>query len=823
MTERCGSSDTQKRARRAAEQEPTGPSASVPSAPPDRFRSFISDALDVAYWMSPDWSEMHRLDGHDFLTDTCAPSRSWLEAYIPADERPHVLDAIERAIESKTVFDLEHRVILANGTIGWTHSRAVPMLDDQGEIVEWVGAAWDITDRKQSERWLRESEAKYRSLFESMNEGFALCELMRNQDGEAVDFRYLEVNPAFASHTGIPAAEIPGRTLTELFPEPYAEWLAFYADVVDSGVARHVERLFEPLGRWFSVWGYPRGGERFAALCEDVTERVVTEQALRESEAKANELIKYAPTGIYEVGFDPPQFLRVNDAMCEMSGYSREELLAMNPFQLLGPESARRFRDRVAEALAGGSVRRDVEYRVFRKDGAEIIVVLKVRFIFDGDGVARRAFVIGHDVTERVMAERERQRLLDAEHRASALASALNSINEILLSAMTTDELLGRIVAGTSEAIGADRALIADANHGELRIRHVCGHGLSQELVGTTFPLADSPAVRRALREQHPALVGAAADNPEVNRKFAQEAGNASFITIPLVLGGVSIGFLSYAWDSPQHFDENDEKFARRLMTAMSLALESARHFEVEHDIAERLQDALLTLPQSLRGVEFAHAYHSATEAARVGGDFYDLFQLGHDHIGIAIGDVAGKGLDASVLTSMVKNTLRAHANEKGKTPAQILSLTNDVVFQSTAAEAFATVFFAILDRLSGKLVYANAGHTTTALARADGSIARLSATGPLLGGFAEPVYEQAEARLARGDLLFLYTDGVTESRRDDVFYGEDRLFDLLASRRWESAQEAVSGVVEDVTSYSGNRLRDDLAILAVRRPVEEA
>jgi len=101
--------------------------------------------------MSPDWTEMRRLDGHGFIADTESPTTSWLDQYIHPDDQAQVLEAIQRAIEAKSVFELEHRVRRPDGTLGWTLSRAIPLLDDNGEIIEWVGAARDVTARRQNE------------------------------------------------------------------------------------------------------------------------------------------------------------------------------------------------------------------------------------------------------------------------------------------------------------------------------------------------------------------------------------------------------------------------------------------------------------------------------------------------------------------------------------------------------------------------------------------------------------------------------------------------------------------------------------------------
>jgi PAS domain S-box-containing protein len=124
-----------------------------------RFRALVNASSYVVYRMSPDWSEMRQLDGRGFISDTTAPTPNWINTYIHPDDQPTVWRAIRRAIETKSLFELEHRVRRVDGTLGWTHSRAVPILDSQGEIVEWFGAASDVTARKTAEEARRQLAA----------------------------------------------------------------------------------------------------------------------------------------------------------------------------------------------------------------------------------------------------------------------------------------------------------------------------------------------------------------------------------------------------------------------------------------------------------------------------------------------------------------------------------------------------------------------------------------------------------------------------------------------------------------------------------------
>lgn len=122
----------------------------------ERLRSYLTASSDLVYQMSADWREMYALDSDNFLMRTTSASDKWLKNYIPADEQSRVLTAVRKAILHKTIFELEHRVIMADGQIGWTHSRAMPLLDDKGEIKEWFGVASNITEKKKAEENLQQ-------------------------------------------------------------------------------------------------------------------------------------------------------------------------------------------------------------------------------------------------------------------------------------------------------------------------------------------------------------------------------------------------------------------------------------------------------------------------------------------------------------------------------------------------------------------------------------------------------------------------------------------------------------------------------------------
>jgi PAS domain-containing protein len=123
-----------------------------------RFRNFVIASADAIYCISPDWSGIRKLDNRGLLSDTTAPIETWMERYIATEDQAEVRASIERAIATKSTFEFERRVRRRNSDTGWILSRAVPILDEDGEITEWLGTASDITARKQSEEALRQSE-----------------------------------------------------------------------------------------------------------------------------------------------------------------------------------------------------------------------------------------------------------------------------------------------------------------------------------------------------------------------------------------------------------------------------------------------------------------------------------------------------------------------------------------------------------------------------------------------------------------------------------------------------------------------------------------
>jgi sigma-B regulation protein RsbU (phosphoserine phosphatase) len=237
-----------------------------------------------------------------------------------------------------------------------------------------------------------------------------------------------------------------------------------------------------------------------------------------------------------------------------------------------------------------------------------------------------------------------------------------------------------------------------------------------------------------------------------------------------------------------------------------------------EQRIASTLQQAFR--PQALPecpGYRFAAAYHPALQEAEVGGDFYDVFSLPAGRLGLLLGDVAGKGLQAANTATMTRYTTRAYAL-KSPSPGAVLGEANRALCESIDDSGlFVTAFYAVLDPAQGGLNYAAAGHWPALVARREG-VETVGEPSLALGICSEAAYEEGEIRLAPGDGMLLYTDGLVEVGESDPM---DRLAAAqraLGQRRAGPPEQWVDQLYQAARRQSGGHLRDDLTLLALRR-----
>lgn len=243
---------------------------------------------------------------------------------------------------------------------------------------------------------------------------------------------------------------------------------------------------------------------------------------------------------------------------------------------------------------------------------------------------------------------------------------------------------------------------------------------------------------------------------------------------------------------------------------------EDERRAARELEIAKEVQ--LKLFPQTMPLLSTLDYAGVCVQALQVGGDYYDFLSLGRGHMGIVLADISGKGIAAALLMANLQANLRTQFAVALDEPDRFLKSVNRLFYENTADNVYASLFFGTYDNQSRQLRYANCGHLCGLLLAADGSLHRLDSTCTVLGLFSEWECSIQETSLGCGDMLALYTDGVTESlNAAQEEFGEDRLVDLLRRHRSLPAQENVLSVVEQVRRFSANKQHDDITLIIAK------
>jgi serine phosphatase RsbU (regulator of sigma subunit)/biotin operon repressor len=259
----------------------------------------------------------------------------------------------------------------------------------------------------------------------------------------------------------------------------------------------------------------------------------------------------------------------------------------------------------------------------------------------------------------------------------------------------------------------------------------------------------------------------------------------------------------------------------------VSRALEAERRAKAEREEAERRAAQELQIAKQVQGRLFPqrlpplHTLEYAgicVQARQVGGDYYDFLDLGDGRLGIVIGDIAGKGIAAALLMANLQANLRSQCAIAWDQPERFLRCVNQLFYESTVDSAYATLLYAEYDDATRRMRYANCGHLPALLLHTDGSLERLNSTTTVLGLFEEWECSTGECRLQPGDVLALYTDGVTESfNGSGEEFGERRLIEVLRRDRELPPTAMLASLTNEVQRFSPGEQHDDITLLVAR------
>jgi PAS domain S-box-containing protein len=411
-----------------------------------RLRAFVTASSDVVFGMSADWRVMRHLEGRDFITDTQEPSFTWLENYIHPDDQSRVLAAITNAIQSTSTFELEHRIRRTDGTLGWAFSRAIPLLDAQGEIVEWFGTASDVTERKQAgEAFVRLSilAEQQRRLYQTI--------LSNTPDLVYVfdlNHRFTYANEALLTMWGKTWDEAIGRNCLELGYEPWHA--ALHDREIDQVIATrqpirgevpftgtHGRRIYDYI--FVPVLGADGQVEAIAGTTRDVTERKQVEEALRLNESQLQTLFDKVPLGVFVVGSDfrirkvNPIALPTFGNIPELIGRDFDEVIHILWSQEYADEIVRLFRHTLETGEPYFTPERIEERRDRQVTEYYEWQINRIPLAEGGYGVV----CYFRDISAQVFARLEREKLLAAEKRAREAADAASIAKDEFLATVS--------------------------------------------------------------------------------------------------------------------------------------------------------------------------------------------------------------------------------------------------------------------------------------------------------------------------------------------------------------------------------------------------
>ena len=264
----------------------------------------------------------------------------------------------------------------------------------------------DVTESKRAQDELRESEERYRTLFDSIDEGFGIIEMLYDERGRAIDYRILETNPAFERMTGF--ADAAGKTSLELNPDAEQYWFDTLGGVARTGEDARFESYAEALDRWFDVYASRvgnEGGSKVAIVFANTTARKRAEEALRESEERYRAFFETAAVGAAEADPLTGRFLRVNDNLCRFLGYGRDELLTTTFSEVTHPDDRARNSEGIAQLLRVAIPEYVTEKRYLRKNGKIVWAQVAVALVRDRSGRPLHSVSIMQDITDRKRAE----------------------------------------------------------------------------------------------------------------------------------------------------------------------------------------------------------------------------------------------------------------------------------------------------------------------------------------------------------------------------------------------------------------------------------
>ena len=541
-------------------------------------------------------------------------------------------------------------------------------------------------------------------------------------------------------------------------------------------------------------------------------------EELEDSKNYLESLIQNAGDAI--ITFDRQGRIRTwNKAAEIILGRTREEVLQRDALELLqgSPEHIQH----IYELVLSGQVVRNLQMRYKAQDGILRTLDLSVAPVIDGQGEVNGISCILRDMTEEIRADFELKRRLQTEH-------LLNDVSKEMTAILELDELLNRVGILLRRVIEYEILGIflyrPETNSMELKV----AIGYSPETVERAQGLKVGEGIlgNAALERRTILSTDLASDPRAIPARTLDGRLTRAEVAIPIISKDKLLGGLVVESCDPDYFVPQHVRVLETLAGQLAVSIENAGLFqelrakeqklEADFSLARDLQASMLpvTMPE-IAGFEVAAMYKPAES---LGGDYYDFIWLEEGLVGLAIGDVSGKGVAAAMTMAATRSALR-FATRINSSASQVLYHVNRRLFRDVKKRTFITLFYGILDLKDRMFRWSNAGHHPPILLRADGTGEDLSKGGTVLALFDRSRYSSSQTQLHPGDLLCFYTDGVIEAwNKAEEEFGKERLLAILKRKADQGPKEILRTLTGELKKFaSGSEQHDDMTLFILK------
>ncbi len=733
----------------------------------NRFFALTLDLLCVAGFdgyfkqLNPTWEKVLG------WTQAELRARPYLDFVHPDDRAATVAEA-QKLVAGAPVVTFENRYRCKDGSYKWLLWNAMPVAEE--EVI--YAAARDIGDRKQTEAELHEIMTRYRSLFAGVPVG-----IYRSTPAGAI----LDANPALIEMLGYPDRESLSATGASALYVNLADRHRWQNALEREGVVRGFEvQLRKRDGTLIWVRDSARAlrdGDGQVLHYEGIWEDVTQHRQAMEELSKLSSAVERTPDPVIITNADG-KIEYVNRAFKKVSGFTDQDVVGKTPRILKSGTHPPEFYRRLWDTLLAGKPWRGT-FVNRRKDGQLYFAEASIAPVFSLQGRITHFVSVERDITERKQAEKALQ-----EHAAEI--SDLYNNAPCGYHSLDADGVFIRINDTELRWLGYTR----DEIIGKKKFAEVLTNE-SARLFLNNFSL---------LKEQGSCR--------EVELQMVRKDGTILPVLASATALKDNVGNLRMTRTTV--FDITERQALQRLKEQEWRAAQ-------EREIAMQVQARLF--PQTAPVLETLECAGTCAQASVVGGDYFDFLNLGSGQVGLVVADVSGKGLPGALLMASLQAVLRAERDDLALDDLpRMLRRVNKLLYESTDANVFASLFLGVYEESDRCLRYANCGHNPPLLLRTSGTVEELTEACPVLGVLQDWECATAEVKLAPGDILVAYTDGVVEAGIDaGEEFGVARLVETVQANRHLSVSSLLTLIGTAVREFSAGRQIDDQTLVVAR------